>query len=146
MLFVMAGVALALGGCNAADPEPQGPAISNIAAKATEPPPAANAQHPALTKVDEVEFQTAAEPAAAPDPGNVTRAWFAGRWTDTGDCAQAGEFAANGSNDRSGEFLLHGPDTLTLAVETLDIAGVQSCAAIPKMYVRPGVWSVNSLV
>ena len=27
----------------------------------------------------------------------VTRDWFAGRWSDTGNCADAGQFAANGT-------------------------------------------------
>jgi len=36
------------------------------------------------------------QPAEA-DPSAITRTWFAGRWTDTGNCADAGEFAANGT-------------------------------------------------
>ncbi|MET0372782.1 MAG: hypothetical protein ABW128_00835 [Rhizorhabdus sp.] len=97
-LFLTSAI-LALAACNAGDPPapaaPDGPAVANIAGKSTAPPQTANAQQPAL-KVDEVEFQTAPEPAQAADPNAVTRAWFAGRWTDTGDCAQAGEFGANG--------------------------------------------------
>ena len=30
------------------------------------------------------------------DPGGVNREWFAGSWTDSGDCAQAGEFNRDG--------------------------------------------------
>ena len=89
---------LALSGCNAGDPPaaPEGPAVANIAGKNSPPAENANIQQPTLTRVDEVEFQPAAEPAAPADPSAVTRAWFAGKWTDTGDCAQAGEFGANG--------------------------------------------------
>ncbi len=96
MRLVVAVAMLALGACNAGDPPAaDGPAVSNIAGKTT-PLPTANAQQPATTRVDEVEFQPAAEPAEASNTNAVTRAWFAGRWTDTGDCAQAGEFGANG--------------------------------------------------
>lgn len=99
--LLLAAGALALAACNAGDPaapdnRAQGPAVSNIAAKTTNMAAVGNGQQPALTRVDEVEFQPAATPAAAADPTVVTRAWFAGRWTDTGDCAQAGEFGANG--------------------------------------------------
>jgi hypothetical protein len=43
------------------------------------------------------EAQLASSPASAPAAGGLTRAWFAGRWTDTGDCAQAGQFSADGT-------------------------------------------------
>jgi hypothetical protein len=36
------------------------------------------------------------QPAPA-GPGDVTRAWFAGNWTDSGDCAEAGRFSPNGT-------------------------------------------------
>ncbi len=95
--LVLTAAILTLGACNAGDPPPaDGPAVSNIAGKTTGPPQTANGQQPTLTRVDEVEFQSPAEPVAAANPNAVTRAWFAGRWTDTGDCAQAGEFGANG--------------------------------------------------
>lgn len=92
--------ALALVACNPGDPPAaqnaaSGPAVANLAGKNTPMPPA-NGQQQVLTRVDEVEFQPPEEAEAAPNPNAVTRAWFAGRWTDTGDCAQAGEFGANG--------------------------------------------------
>ncbi|HEY0114758.1 MAG TPA: hypothetical protein VGB54_03455 [Allosphingosinicella sp.] len=31
------------------------------------------------------------------DPAGISRDWFAGRWTDTGDCADAGEFRPDGT-------------------------------------------------
>jgi hypothetical protein len=31
-----------------------------------------------------------------PDPSGIDREWFAGAWTDTGDCANAGEFGRDG--------------------------------------------------
>ena len=34
--------------------------------------------------------------SAPRDPGGVNREWFAGSWTDSGDCAQAGEFNRDG--------------------------------------------------
>ena len=99
-LLLPTAAALALAACNAGDPQTvlngaSGPAVANLAGKNTAMP-SANAQQPVLTRVDEVEFQPPEAPAAAPNPNAVTRAWFAGRWTDTGDCAQAGEFGANG--------------------------------------------------
>lgn len=82
-------------GCNAGDQPADGPALSNVAAQPAAMPVTANDAQPAQVKLDELEFEPAPQ-AVAPDPRQVTRAWFAGRWTDTGDCAQAGNFAANG--------------------------------------------------
>lgn len=65
------------------------------------------------------------EPAMQPastveaDPAAVSRAWFAGRWTDTGDCGNAGLFSPDGTftladgtrgmwNVRQGRLVLQG--------------------------------------
>lgn len=88
---------LAVAACNAADP-PKNGAIANVARAAPAPPAtkaSGNAAQPANARLDEMEF---ADPAPAKaDPAQVTRAWFAGRWSDTGDCADAGAFVGNGT-------------------------------------------------
>jgi hypothetical protein len=97
LMTLLVGTAL-VAGCNAADrpanESANGPAVANVAAK---PSATANAAQPAQVKLDQIEFEPAPQAASAPDPRLVTRAWFAGRWTDSGDCAQAGNFAANGT-------------------------------------------------
>ena len=89
-------IALAVAGCYAA--EPPADAVNNAAREATPKAPAANEAQPARARLDEIDFQGNAANAAAPaDPAVVTRAWFAGRWTDTGNCTDAGNFAPNGT-------------------------------------------------
>lgn len=56
----------------------------------TEPLPA----RARLEALDEAEAPAAAK---AEELGHVTRSWFAGKWTDTGDCADAGRFAPDGT-------------------------------------------------
>jgi hypothetical protein len=94
-LLILAG-ALAAGGCNMADgagkrgkAEAQRPPqpVSQLATKPE--------REPARARLDELD--TVPAPAATPKAGEVTRGWFAGRWTDSGDCADAGQFAENGT-------------------------------------------------
>ncbi len=92
--------ALAVGAC---DRPTQKDAAGNnaVAQPPSGPPPevAVNAsdRQTASATLDDLETVDAAPKPAAPDPAAVTRSWFVGRWTDTGDCADAGEFAANGT-------------------------------------------------
>jgi hypothetical protein len=92
---------LVLAGCNAADrspnaAQPQGNAVASAPLKPADRPRADNKQEPAASRLDEVDASTNAA-APARDPQAVERDWFAGRWTDTGDCADAAHFAANGT-------------------------------------------------
>ncbi len=78
-LLLVAISGLAVVACNMADrrDEREPAAVANIAREQPAlPPPKA---------------------AAPPKPGDVTRSWFAGNWTDTGDCADAGRFERNGT-------------------------------------------------
>ena len=87
---------LAAVGCNMADDA--GKSDRKEAQRAPEPlppPAAASERQPARARLDELD--TAPPPAAAPKPGEVSRSWFAGSWTDSGDCADAGRFAGNGT-------------------------------------------------
>jgi hypothetical protein len=43
------------------------------------------------------EVDALAERSTPAKPGGVTRTWFAGKWTDSGDCADAGRFEPNGT-------------------------------------------------
>lgn len=101
-----AAALLALAGCNAADRSPNEAAAngaqgSNSAAvnqtRPADPPGQGNEQQPASARLDEVDFTANAAAPAAADPRAVERDWFAGRWTDTGDCADAAHFAPNGT-------------------------------------------------
>lgn len=75
----------------------------------------------AQLKLDQVEPGSRMQPAssAAPESGAVTRSWFAGRWTDTDECKDAGTFLPNGTflladgtrgmwNIRGGRLVLQG--------------------------------------
>jgi hypothetical protein len=87
---------LAAGGCNMADDT--GKNDRKEAERTVEPVPAPavkSERQPARARLDELD--TAPPPAAAPKAGEVTRGWFAGSWTDSGDCADAGHFATNGT-------------------------------------------------
>ncbi len=96
MLTVVLGC-LAVTGCNMADRREQREVVD--AANATLEPaplPARRAERrPAEARLDEID--KAPEPAAPLKPEDVTRSWFAGNWTDTGDCADAGRFERNGT-------------------------------------------------
>lgn len=104
-LFGLPGLLL-LAACNAGDPpanqapnQAAEPAKGNLTAAATPPPRAAgksNAQEPAQAKLEDLDSANASVPAAR-NPTAVTRSWFTGRWTDTGDCADAATFASNGT-------------------------------------------------
>jgi len=50
-------------------------------------------------KLDQAEFEPRLQPASStpPDPSIVNRGWFAGRWTDSGDCNDAGRFSPDGT-------------------------------------------------
>jgi hypothetical protein len=88
--------ALAAGACNMADDA--GKPRKAEAGRPAEPvsaPAARPERQPARARLGELD--TAPAPAAAPRPGEVTRGWFAGRWTDSGDCTDAGQFAEDGT-------------------------------------------------
>ncbi len=95
-LLLAAMGAIALVGCDQSRPEEArpdsqtnlaGPALINRTAAA----------EPGRTRLDELEFAEPEPASAPPDPAAVTREWFAGRWSDTGNCTDAGQFAANGT-------------------------------------------------
>jgi len=89
--------ALAAAGCNMADRREQR-APANLASAAQEQPPLPAPKverRAARARLDEIE--TAPGPAAPAKPGDVSRNWFAGNWTDTGSCADAGRFERNGT-------------------------------------------------
>ena len=89
--------AVAAAGCNMADRrEQREPSPIVDAAKEQPPLPAREPERrPAQARLDEIDLP--AEPAAPAKPGDVTRSWFAGNWTDSGDCADAGRFERNGT-------------------------------------------------
>jgi len=93
---------LTIAACDSAvdEPAPANNGLQRTAAR-SDPAPAETTskpeRQPASARLDELDGGEAAPKPAAPDPGAVTRIWFAGRWTDTGDCADAGEFARNGT-------------------------------------------------
>jgi len=89
---------LALSACDGGA-EPNGAAPNNGAAVAPSGAAPLNTaqRQPARAKLADLDTAPAQPKPAEADPGGVTRGWFAGRWTDTGDCADAGEFAANGT-------------------------------------------------
>ena len=90
--------ALTLMSCNAADEGGISEAVRNGQVEASPAQPAVKAGANQSEPVDLNALEPDAQPQAEtpPDPSLVTRQWFAGRWTDTGDCADAGEFAASG--------------------------------------------------
>lgn len=91
----------ALAACNAADPHPNEAVEAPIENAAGMPAPNAregsNNQQAVSAEPVETDESVNASASAPRDPEAVTRAWFAGRWTDTGDCADAATFAANGT-------------------------------------------------
>lgn len=95
----IAGIVLLAGACDMADgrrdagSDDSGPRVESKVARAPDAP------RPPIRKLEDLDLEPRALPAASPagDPGAVNRAWFAGRWTDTGDCAQAGLFSADGT-------------------------------------------------
>jgi hypothetical protein len=89
--------ALAATGCNMADDAgKRGPAaVANAAQQEPAPAPVKPERRPSQARLDELDLP--AEPASAAKPGGVTRSWFAGNWTDTSDCADAGRFEGNGT-------------------------------------------------
>jgi len=96
----MTAAALSAAGCNVGgDPVNSERTEAAAAPAANEPPPRPPLKpraQPARARLDELDSaEAAAEPAQAA-PSSVTRAWFAGKWTDTGDCADAGQFAPSG--------------------------------------------------
>lgn len=89
-------LALAVAGCNMADgggKKERAPTAN--AAWESQPQAVKPGPGPAAARLDEID--TAPEAAAPAKPGEVTRSWFAGSWTDSGDCANAGRFAPNGT-------------------------------------------------
>ncbi len=96
-LLLVAIGALSAAGCNMADRrEQREPAPIANAAGEQPPLPAPKAERrPAQARLDEID--AAPEPVAPASPGDVTRSWFAGSWTDSGDCADAGRFERNGT-------------------------------------------------
>ena len=88
--------ALALAGCNMADdagknvPAP----VAKVAPEPQSSPPRSEPR-PERARLDEVD--ALAERSTPAKPGGVTRTWFAGKWTDSGDCADAGRFEPNGT-------------------------------------------------
>lgn len=94
-LLAVAG-ALAAAGCNRGEETGKGePApVANSAQQRPQLPPPEK-RRPAQVARDDVN--AAAVEAAPAKPGDVTRGWFAGSWTDSGDCADAGRFAPNGT-------------------------------------------------
>ncbi len=89
-------LAAALAGCNMADdggknmPAPAAKAAPERQMSSQKPE-----ERPARARLDEIDALS--ERAAPAKPGDVTRSWFAGSWTDSGDCADAGRFAPNGT-------------------------------------------------
>lgn len=90
---------LIAGGCNMADGRDERESAKDRAPReardrAREPEP-----RQAVRKLEDagLEPQPQLASSAAPDPNGVSRAWFAGRWTDSGDCAQAGTFSPDGT-------------------------------------------------
>jgi hypothetical protein len=85
--------ALVVSGCNMGDDAGKREE-ARAAPERVVKPVAKPERQPASARLDELD----APPApAAPKPGEVTRGWFAGSWTDSGDCADAGQFAPNGT-------------------------------------------------
>ena len=114
-----------LAGCNMADSADDRESASRdrIERKERERERAARERNAAQpkAKLDQVEFQPQRQPASStpPDSARVSRSWFAGRWTDTGDCADAGLFSPNGTfvladgargmwNVRDGKLVIQG--------------------------------------
>jgi hypothetical protein len=98
MRALILAAALVAGGCNMADDAGKGGKAE--AQRPSEPasvPAATPERQPARARLDQLETAPALAPAEAPRAGEVTRGWFAGRWTDSGDCADAGSFAENGT-------------------------------------------------
>jgi len=125
---ILAGAALiALAGCGSPAGNESGEA--NNSAEADASPPAANDAKPA----DDGSTEAAAAPAA---DGTLSRDYLVGRWTNSGDCADAIEFRADGSmTGPFGEaaqwelrgdqlFMVGNPDPLTVVV--IDQATMQT--------------------
>lgn len=97
-ILVLAAGLLAAGCSGAA--QPKADAINNVARGDGASQPAAattnQAELPVRVRLDE-EPIAADAPAEKADPAIPTRAWFAGKWSDTGDCAEAGTFEPNGT-------------------------------------------------
>jgi hypothetical protein len=95
--LLVVAAALVLAGCNVAGDS--GKSERAPARKAAAEPqraaPDPNALRPARARLDEAD--AVPEQPAPAGPGDVTRAWFAGNWTDSGDCAEAGRFSPNGT-------------------------------------------------
>lgn len=88
--------ALMFTGCNMADDSGTGERAPAPRAVPEPPPPALKQEpRPARARLDEIDALP--ERTRPTKPGDVTRAWFAGSWTDSGDCADAGRFAPNGT-------------------------------------------------
>jgi len=100
-LLPVCAALLAAAGCNMADDAGRESAAEAVPAQGNVslPLPAAERQ-PARAPVTQLEA-AAPEPEPAREPprgtGGISRAWFAGRWTDSGDCADAGRFAPDGT-------------------------------------------------
>jgi hypothetical protein len=92
---------LALASCNAADrrsDEAANRQTGNLVGAATPVLNRAGSPEPrqeATSRLDDLDANAAAPTQPAPDA--VNRSWFAGRWTDSQDCADAATFAANGT-------------------------------------------------
>jgi hypothetical protein len=97
-LLTIAAAALAAAACNLADDAGREKAAKAAPAAANAALPSAKSERqPARAQLGEPEAGSAAEPEPAREPAGITRAWFAGRWTDSGDCAEAGRFEPNGT-------------------------------------------------
>lgn len=99
---------LLLSGCSASDnsadnaaPRRAAEIVAELAASDDEDlqrNSARDADRPSSRSLEATRKPARAELASSRTPprGNVTRDWFAGSWTDTGDCADAGAFAIDG--------------------------------------------------
>ena len=99
MRLIAAATALTLlASCNLADRQRQdnasanGEGVGNVALSALNGQDA----NSAAPIADETNAQLAAAPPPRRDPSGVDREWFTGLWTDTGDCADAGQFGRDG--------------------------------------------------
>jgi hypothetical protein len=92
--------ALALAGCNMADRQRNDTGAQNqangAAVNEAAVTPVSNSQ--TLNGAGEIDSGNAELAVAPPrpDPSGISREWFAGAWTDTGDCVDAGEFGRDG--------------------------------------------------
>lgn len=92
---LLAAATLALGGCNDRGSSGAETQIEIPPANQAAPAPQPIEARARLDPSDSESGNASAE--AAPDPAAVTRSWFVGRWTDSGNCADAGAFDANGT-------------------------------------------------